>query len=75
MYVSNGKIKSKRPEGLWRIPWLLWTILNFIGFFFTSMCGESKKKKLKRPKPPSRRPSLPRNIRSFKPGECQPKGG
>jgi len=75
MYVSNGKIKSKRPEGLWRIPWLLWTIINFIGFFFTSMCGESKKKKLKRPKPPSRRPRRRSNIRSFKPGECQPKGG
>jgi hypothetical protein len=74
MYVSNGKIKSKRPEGLWRIPWLLWTILNFFGFFFTSMCGESKKKKLKRPKPPSERPRRT-NIRSFKPGECQSKGG
>lgn len=75
MYVSNGKIKSKRPEGIWRINWLLWTIINFFGFFFSSMCKESKKKKLKRPKPPARRPRRRSNIRSFKPGECQSKGG
>lgn len=72
MYVKNGEIKSKRPEGLWRIPWLLWTIINFFGFFFTSMCKDSKKtKRLNKPPPKPRRGS---NIRSFKPGECQSKG-
>jgi hypothetical protein len=73
MYVNNGQIKSKRPEGVWRINWLLWTILNFFGFFFSSMFSLSNKPRRRSQPPP--KPRRQSNIRSFKPGECQSKGG
>ncbi len=74
MYVSDGILRKKRPCGLWVIPALMWSIFNLIALFFQTMYWGHK------PKPrrvePRRRPRLNNNVvRSFGPGECQPKGG
>ena len=63
MYVSDGILRKKRPFGLWIIPALMWSIFNLIALFFQTMYWGHKV-------------GLNNNVvRSFRPGECQPKGG
>ena len=49
MYISAGALKERRPCGLWIIPALFWTIINFFGLFFQTMapCYYCKNKKRK----------------------------
>ena len=49
MYISAGALRERRPCGLWIIPALFWTIINFFGLFFQTMapCYYCKNKKRK----------------------------
>ena len=46
MYISAGALRERRPCGLWIIPALFWTIINFFGLFFQTMapCKNKKRK-------------------------------
>ena len=49
MYISAGALRERRPCGLWIIPALFWTIIDFFGLFFLTMapCLHYNKEKRK----------------------------